>query len=98
MPKPKTPPLPIGTLVNIDIAQGDCIAHGVVREAEYDEGWHYRVEVTGGDDCNRHREQSGELWCCDFEVQPAGTAGPRTWSTPCASGAPTMYSSPARGT
>ena len=60
--------------MNIDIAQGDCIAQGVILEAEYDDGWHYRVEVTGGDDCNRHREQSGELWCCDFEVQPVGTA------------------------
>ncbi len=74
MPGPKTPPIPIGTSVNIDIAQGDCIAQGVILEAEYDDGWHYRVEVTGGDDCTRHREQSGELWCCDFEVQPAGTA------------------------
>jgi hypothetical protein len=73
MPKPKTPPIHQHAR-NIDIAQGDCIAKGIILEAEYDDGWHYRVEVTGGDDCNRHREQSGELWCGDFEVQPAGTA------------------------
>jgi hypothetical protein len=34
----KTPPLPIGTRVQIDIAQGMDVAKGVIRDAEYDDG------------------------------------------------------------
>jgi hypothetical protein len=68
----KTPPLPIGTRVQIDIAQGMDVAKGVIRDAEYDDGWSYRVDVTGGDDCREHRDQAGELWVCDFEVHPLG--------------------------
>ncbi len=70
MPKPKTPPLPIGTSVNIDIAQGHSVAEGIIAAAEYDDGWLYRVDLTGGDDCHLHRNEAGELWVCDFEVTP----------------------------
>ncbi len=72
MPKPKTPPLEVGTPVQIDIAQGLAIAQGVVTAAEYDDGWLYRIDVTGGEDCGSHRNEAGELWVCDFEVRPTG--------------------------
>ncbi len=76
MPKPKEPPLPIGTAVNIDIGQRHSVAQGVIKAAEYDDGWLYRIDISGGDDCNQHREQSGELWCCDFEITPASICNP----------------------
>jgi len=68
----KTPPLPIGTRVQVDIAQGMDVAQGIIRDAEYHDGWSYRVDLTGGDDCRQHRDQAGELWVCDFEVHPLG--------------------------
>jgi len=70
MPKTKSPPLAIGTPVTINIAQGLSVARGVVTAAEHDEGWLYRIDVTGGDDCQTHRNSKGELWVCDFEVTP----------------------------
>jgi hypothetical protein len=66
MPKPKTPPLKVGTPVEIDIA----VAQGVVTAADYDDGWMYRIHVTQGDDCRLHRNEAGELWVCEFEVKP----------------------------
>lgn len=72
MPKPKTAPLKVGTPVAIDIAQGLAIAQGVITAAEYDDGWTYQIDVTGGDDCREHRNEAGELWVCDFEVRPIG--------------------------
>jgi hypothetical protein len=72
MPKPKNPPLPVGTPVAIDIAQGMSLAQGVITAAEYDDGWLYRIDVTSGDDCQVHRHPDGELWVCDFEVTPTG--------------------------
>jgi hypothetical protein len=44
--------------------------HGVITAAEYDDGWFYRMEVTAGDRLNAHRNDNGELWVCDFEVEP----------------------------
>jgi hypothetical protein len=49
MPKAKNPPLPIGTPVAIDIAQGLSVARGTITAAEYDDGWMYRIDITGGD-------------------------------------------------
>ena len=74
MPKTKTPPLRVRTPVKINIAQGAAIAQGIVTAAKYDDGWMYRIEVTGGDDCRTHRNETGELWVCDFEVSPSGAA------------------------
>ena len=34
----RKPPLPIGTPVDIDIAQGLAVAQGVIIAAEYDDG------------------------------------------------------------
>ena len=73
MRKPKTTPLVIGTLVAVDIAQGLSMAQGQITAAEYDDGWFYRIDVTDGDDCHRHRDEAGELWVCDFEVRPIGS-------------------------
>ena len=42
--------------------------------AEYDDGWLYRIDVTGGDDCQLHRNPDGELWVSDFEVTPMGNS------------------------
>jgi len=72
MPKTKTPPLAVGTPVAISIAQGLSVARGIITAAEYDDGWLYRIDVTGGDDCQTHRNPAGELWVCDFEVTPEG--------------------------
>jgi len=74
MPRTKTPPLPIGTRVDIDIAQGMSASQGVIVAAEYDDGWLYRIDVTGGDDCEAHRNAAGELWVCGFEAKPSGAA------------------------
>ena len=81
MRKPKTrkPPLPIGTPVDINIAQGLAVARGVVTAADYDDGWLYRIDITGGDDCRAYRNDAGELWVCEHEVspRPAEPAGER---------------------
>jgi hypothetical protein len=63
-------PLPLGTRVSIDIAQGLAIAEGVVAEACYDDNWMYRIDITVGDKCNEHRNAAGELWLNDFELKP----------------------------
>jgi hypothetical protein len=70
MPKPKTPPLPIGTAVNINIGQRHSVAQGVITAAEYDDGWLYRIDLTRGDNCKLHRNEAGELWVWNFEVTP----------------------------
>ena len=70
MRKTKNPPLPVGTHVEINIAQGLAVAQGTITAADYDDGWLYRVDVTDGDDCSAHRNGTGELWVCDFEVKP----------------------------
>ena len=71
MPNTKKPPPAIGTPVTVDVAQGTSTAQGVIAAAEYDDGWLYRIDVTGGDGCHAHRNESGELWVCDFEAAPA---------------------------
>lgn len=63
-------PLPIGTTVKFDIAQGHAVGHGVITAAEFDDGWLYRIEVTAGHLAQLHRHENGELWVCDFEVTP----------------------------
>jgi hypothetical protein len=76
MRKPKTrkPPLPIGTHVDINISEGLSVAQGVIIDAQYDDGWAYRVDVLSGDHCDMHRTADGELWVCDFEVTPTSGA------------------------
>ena len=64
--------LPNGTRVRMDIAQGLDRCEGVIADAEYDDGWLYRIEVAAGDPCDTHREDNGDLWVCDFEVSPMG--------------------------
>ena len=67
----KRPPrLPDGTPVHVrsDHFAEEC--DGVITAAEYDDGWFYRIEVTAGDRLDAHRHEDGELWVCDFEVQP----------------------------
>ena len=62
--------LAIGTPVAINIAQGMHRARGTIRETCSDEGGVcYRVDITGGDDCNLHRNKHGELWINAFEVR-----------------------------
>ena len=66
------PLIAIGTRVAIDIGQGLARAQGVVREIKTDaSGTIYRVDITGGDQCDEHRNADGELWVCAFEVRPA---------------------------
>jgi hypothetical protein len=47
MPRAEKPPLPVGTPVAIDIAQGMSVAQGVIATADYDDGWPYRILVRG---------------------------------------------------
>ena len=66
----KRPGLEVGTRVHVcsDHFVGEC--DGVIAAAEYDDGWLYRIDVIAGDRLDAHREDNGELWVCDFEVQP----------------------------
>jgi len=64
-------PLSAGTTVDVDIAQGLARCRGRIVEAEYDDGWLYRVDVTGDDACDDHRNADGDLWVCQFEVETA---------------------------
>ncbi len=68
MQRARTEPLPAGTPVSVNIAQGRAVAEGVIAESHWDDGWLYRVDVTGGDGCDEHRDGDGQLWVCDFEV------------------------------
>jgi hypothetical protein len=68
MRKTKGQPLPIGTPVEIDIAEGLDIAQGVITAADYDDGWAYRIDVTAGSRCDAHRNDAGELWVCQHEI------------------------------
>ncbi len=70
--KRRSPRLPDGTRVHVrsDHFAGEC--DGVIAAAEFDDGWLYRVEVIRGDRLARERNDAGELWVCDFEVQRTG--------------------------
>jgi len=65
--------LPNGKQVHVrsDHFVEECDA--VVVDAVYDGGWLYHVDVTAGDRLDGHRNEDGELWVCDFEVQPLET-------------------------
>lgn len=69
------PRLPDGTRVAVrsDHFAGQC--EGVINMARYDEGWLYRIEVAVGDRLDSERNDEGELWVCDFEVQPSQEDG-----------------------
>ena len=62
--------MPQGTRVHIDIAQGLAVGTGVVAAAEYDDGWFFRIEDADGADFDLHRNDAGELWVCQSEIQP----------------------------
>lgn len=66
----RTTGLAVGTRVHVrsEHFTGEC--DGVITAAEYDDGWFYRIDVTAGDRLDDHRHDDGELWVCDFEVQP----------------------------
>ena len=66
----KQRPLPTGTPVDFDIAQGLAVDKGVIRAAEYDDGWLYQLDVVAGDRADSQRNEGGELWAWDFEVRP----------------------------
>ena len=61
--------LPDGTRVFVrsDHFAGQC--EGIITMGRYDEGWLYCIEVTAGDRLDSERNDDGELWVCDFEVQ-----------------------------
>ena len=61
-------PLPVGTKVRFDIAQGLDTGEAVLRQAEYDEGWLYLLDVVGGSPANAQRNEEGELWVWEGEV------------------------------
>jgi hypothetical protein len=63
-------PLPTDTIVDVDIAQGLARCRARIVEAEFDDGWLYRIDVTSGDACDDHRNENGDLWVCQFEVTP----------------------------
>ena len=67
----RPPRLPNGTPVHVrsDHFPEEC--DGRITKGRRDGGgWVYRVEVTAGDRLDAHRNHEGELWVCDFEVQP----------------------------
>lgn len=63
------PGLEVGARVHVrsDHIVGEC--HGIITAAEYDDGWLYRIDVIAGDRLDDHRDDKGELWVCEFEVQ-----------------------------
>lgn len=86
--------LPDGTKVRVRSEQFKEECEGVITKGEYDDGWLYRIEVTAGDRLDALRtplaeprglwnqDAEGELWVCDFEVQPiGGSAGTGTRSS-----------------
>ena len=66
----KPEPLAIGARVHVrsDHFPEECDA--VIREALFDEGWLYRVEVTRGKKPKDATEKDGSVWVCAFEVMP----------------------------
>jgi hypothetical protein len=66
----RPPRLPNGTRVHIRSDHFPEEADGRITKGHYDGGWLYRIEVTAGDRLDEHRNEDGELWLCDFEVQP----------------------------
>ena len=62
--------LPDNTRVHVrsDHFVEECDA--VIREAVYDDGWLYRVEVTSGKKPEAGTHEDGSVWVWDFEVQP----------------------------
>jgi hypothetical protein len=72
MTQKNTPPLPSGTAVTFDIAQGAAVGEGIIRDADNDDGWLYRLDVVSGDRADGHRNADGELWVCEFEVESRG--------------------------
>lgn len=61
-------PLPIGTEIDFNICEDANIGRGIIREADYDDGWMYRIDVTDGDSAVSHRNKQGELWVLASEV------------------------------
>lgn len=62
-------PLPMGTEVGFDIAQGMNVGTGFIIDSDCQDGdWFYRIEVTSSDDAEIHLNDNGELWVCDFEL------------------------------
>ena len=66
----RPPGLEVGTRVHVKSEHFVEECDAVITEAEYSGGWLYRIDVAAGDRMGAHRETSGELWVCDFEVQP----------------------------
>ena len=62
--------LPDGTSVHVRSAHFTEECDAVIREATYDEGWIYRIEVTRGDKPEAATHDDGSVWVCDFELQP----------------------------
>ena len=61
-------PLPKGTEVQFDIAQGLAVGAGKIVNSHFDEGWFYEIEVTSNGSVDEHRNQAGQLWVCEFEI------------------------------
>ena len=62
--------LAVGTRVHVRSEHFSEQCMGVVTASEYEDGWLYRIDVRSGDSLDRHRNDAGELWVCDFEVEP----------------------------
>jgi hypothetical protein len=69
--KAKRPPrLPNGTRVHVKSDHFAGEYNGRITKGEYDGGWLYRIAVTAGDRLDEFRNEDGELWVYDQEVQP----------------------------
>jgi hypothetical protein len=62
--------LPNGTRVRFNIGNRSAEGEAIIRDAEYDDGWLYLIDVTSGDQGDEHRSQDGGLRAWDFEVGP----------------------------
>ena len=62
--------LPNGARVHVRSAHFPEECDAVVREAVYDAGWLYRVDVTRGKKPRDATHQDGSVWVWDFELRP----------------------------
>jgi len=63
-------PLAVGVKVHVKSEHFAEECDAVIREAVYDEGWIYRVDVTHGEKPKAAIHKDGCVWLCDFEVHP----------------------------
>ena len=66
----ENPMIPIDTRVHVRSPHFREECDGVIREAVFDDGWLYRIEVLAGQEPEAARKKDGSVWVWDFEAKP----------------------------